>query len=143
MLAGPQQTQHPERHQDAGGKIRYNSIEKVIRRTDEHSSALGGFVREDIRLGNEALERHDLDTARHYFQQVLDTAEATDLQKRIAANRLRDIAERQRAAEEPPVPASGKPRVRRKTSAVKQEEDSPGHRFVRPPEKPVVVINRH
>ncbi len=33
----------------------------------------GGYVREDIRLGNEALTRQDLDTARQYFQQVLVT----------------------------------------------------------------------
>ncbi len=55
----------------------------------------GGYVREEIRLGNEALARQDLDTARQYFQQVLVTDDATEVQKRIAANRLREIEERQ------------------------------------------------
>ena len=58
-------------------------------------------MREDIRLGNEALTRQDLDTARQYFQQVLVSDDATVMQKRIAANRLREIDERQQPAAEP------------------------------------------
>jgi len=100
-------------------------------------------VREEIRLGNEALERHDLDTARQYFQKVLVTNDATEVQKRIAANRLRDIEERQQPVAEPRVPASGKPRTRRKTTNARQPAETPAPRFVRPPDKPVVVINRH
>ena len=103
----------------------------------------GGYVREEIRLGNEALERHDLDTARQYFQQVLVTADATEVQKRIAANRLRDIEERQQPVAEPRAPSSGKPRTRRKTASTRQPAETPAPRFVRPPDKPVVVINRH
>jgi len=103
----------------------------------------GGCVREEIRLGNEALAQNDLETARQYFQQVLVT-EATEVQKRIAANRLREIEERQQQAEEPRKPASGKPRTRRKTTAaVKPLAEAPAHHFVRPPDKPVVVIHRH
>jgi len=100
-------------------------------------------VREEIRLGNEALERHDLDTARQYFQQVLVTDDATEVQKRIAANRLRDIQERQQPVAEPRTPASGKPRTRRKPTSARQPAETPVPRFVRPPDKPVVVINRH
>ena len=44
-------------------------------------------MREEIRLGNEALARNDMETARQYFQQVLET-EGTPLQKRIA---VRDV----------------------------------------------------
>ena len=104
---------------------------------------LGGYVREEIRLGNEALARHDLDTARQYFQQVLVTDDATEVQKRIAANRLREIAERQQPAEEPRLRSPAKPRTRRKTTDARQQAEAPAQRFVRPPDKPVVVINRH
>lgn len=104
-------------------------------------------MREDIRLGNEALANHDLRTARQYFQQVLDAADATEMQKRIAANRLHDITVREQPPAAPPraarpAAASTTPRPRRKTSAAKAEED-PAHRFVRPPDNPIVVINRH
>ena len=102
----------------------------------------GGRVREEIRLGNEALARNDLETARQCFQQVLVT-EATEVQKRIAANRLREIEERQQQAEEPRKPASGKPRTRRKTTEVRPPAEAPAPHFVRPPDKPVVVIHRH
>src|SRR5919204_3575672 len=78
----------------------------------------GGCVREEIRLGNEALARNDLDTARQCFQQVLVT-EATEVQKRIAANRLREIEEREQQAEEPRKPSSGKARTGRKATAAK------------------------
>ena len=99
-------------------------------------------MREEIRLGNEALERQDLATARQYFQQVLVTP-ATEVQKRIAANRLREIEERQQQAEDPRKPALGKPRTRQKTSPTRKPPEVRGHDFVRPPDKPVVVINRH
>ena len=100
-------------------------------------------MREDIRLGNEALTREDLDTARQYFQQVLVSDDATVMQKRIAANRLREIAERQQPAVEPRPHSPAKSRTRRKTTDAKQQAEAPVHRFVRPPDKPVVVINRH
>jgi hypothetical protein len=99
-------------------------------------------VREEIRLGNEALARHDLETAKQYFQQVL-AMDATEVQKRIAANRLRDIEACQHEAETPPGPAPRQPRTRRKTPAAQQPAETAAHRFVRPPEKPVIVINRH
>lgn len=99
-------------------------------------------MREEIRLGNEALARHDLETAKQYFQQVLAT-DATEIQKRIAANRLREIEESQQRTEAPSRPVPRQPRTRRKTLAVTQPEESPEHRFVRPPEKPVIVIHRH
>ena len=100
-------------------------------------------MREEIRLGNEALARHDLDTARHCFQQVLVTDDATEVQKRIAANRLRDIEERQQPPEEPRLRAPAKPRTRRKTTDVRQQAEIPAPRFVRPPDNPVVAIHRH
>jgi len=103
----------------------------------------GGYVREEIRLGNEALVRHDLDTARQYFQQVLVSKDATEVQKRIAANRIREIEERQQPAEEPRPRSPAKPRTRRKTTDARQQAEAPAPRFVRPPDKPVVVINRH
>ena len=96
-------------------------------------------MREDIRLGNEALTRQDLDTARQYFQQVLVSDDATVMQKRIAANRLREIDERQQPAAEPRPRSPAKPRTRRKTTDAKQQAEVPAHRFVRPPDKPVVV----
>ena len=99
-------------------------------------------MREEIRLGNEALERQDFDTARQYFQQVLVT-QATKVQKRIAVNRLREIDARQQQADEPRKASLGKPRTRQKTPAVMKPAEVPGHAFVRPPDKPVVVINRH
>lgn len=99
-------------------------------------------MREEIRLGNEALARHDLETAKQYFQQVLE-AEATEVQKRIAANRLREIEECRQQAEKPPMPSPRKARTRRKAADVKAPAEAPAHHFVRPPDKPVVVINRH
>jgi hypothetical protein len=103
----------------------------------------GGYVREDIRLGNEALMRQDLDSARQYFQQVLVSDDATAMQKRIAANRLREIDERQQPAAESHLRAPAKPRTRRKTTDASQQAKAYAYRFVRPPDKPVVVINRH
>ena len=103
----------------------------------------GGYVREDIRLGNEALTRQDLDTARQYFQQVLVSDDATVMQKRIAANRLREIDERQQPAAEPRPHSPAKPRTRRTSTDDKPPAEASANRFVRPPDKPVVVINRH
>ena len=102
----------------------------------------GGCVREEIRLGNEALAQNDFETARQCFQQVLVT-DATEVQKRIAANRLREIAERRQQAEEPRKPSSGKPRTRRKIAEVRSSAEAPAHPLIRPPDKPVVVIHRH
>jgi hypothetical protein len=66
-------------------------------------------MREEIRLGNEALARNDLETAQQYFQQLLDTG-GTHIQEQIAANRLREIKAKQEALRTPP-PA--KPPTRR------------------------------
>ena len=131
--------------------IRYNAYRllRQLLRAEAHRSIMstavleGGYVREDIRLGNEALTRQDLDTARQYFQQVLVSDDATVMQKRIAANRLREIDERQQPPAEPRPRSPAKPRARRKSSDAKQQAEAPAHRFVRPPDKPVVVINRH
>src|SRR5690349_9670783 len=64
---------------DSKRRIRYNAYRLL--RPSCHAEAYrsimstavleGGYVREDIRLGNEALTRQDLDIARQYFQQVL------------------------------------------------------------------------
>lgn len=116
---------------------------EAIRESMSTEVLWGGYVREEIRLGNEALVRHDLDTARQYFQQVLVSNDATEVQKRIAANRIREIEERQQPAEEPRPRSPAKPRTRRKTTDARQQAEAPAQRFVRPPDKPVVVINRH
>ena len=106
-------------------------------------------MREEIRLGNEALALNDFDTAQGYFKQLL-AAGGTPDQERIAANRLRDIRERQQREEaqrQAPTPAA---RPARKTTtgrsrgakAAAQDADQE-HHFVRPPENPIVVISRH
>jgi hypothetical protein len=66
-------------------------------------------MREEIRLGNEALARNDLETAKQYFQQLLDTG-GTHIQEQIAANRLREIQATQAALRTPP---PSKPLTRR------------------------------
>lgn len=99
-------------------------------------------MREEIRLGNEALARNDLETARQCFQQVL-TTEGTDVQKRIAANRLREIEERQRPRPEPRTASTSQPRQRRKAASTKTADEAGTHRFVRPPDAPVVTIKRY
>lgn len=96
-------------------------------------------MREEIRLGNEAMERSDFETARQHFQQLI-AAGGTDLQVRIAENRLRDIQDQIDALQKP-TPA--KKRASRKTTAKKASSDDPPHKVVRPPEKPVVVIRKH
>ena len=58
-------------------------------------------MREEIRLGNEALAQNDLETAKRHFQQLLDTG-GTHLQQQIAANRLREIQVKQEGPRTPP-----------------------------------------
>lgn len=99
-------------------------------------------MRDEIRLGNEALAQHDIETAKRHFQHLLDTG-GTPAQERIAANRLRDIQVEQEARLQPP---SAKPRTRRKApgSSRRDQRDKTQKRpAVRPPERPVVVINRY
>lgn len=97
-------------------------------------------MREEIRLGNEALEREDLDAARQYFQQVL-TDGGNAVQLRIAENRLRDINDKVAALQNP---APAKARARRKTATTKTAVTEGGpHTVVRPPDNPVVVIHKH
>jgi hypothetical protein len=57
-------------------------------------------MREEIRLGNEALAQNDIETAQQYFQQLLDNG-GTLLQKKIASNRLREIQTMQEALRTP------------------------------------------
>jgi hypothetical protein len=97
-------------------------------------------MREEIRLGNEALARHDFEDAKRCFQQLLATG-GTPTQERIAANRLREIQERQEALH---APATVKHRARRSTPHVKDnDDDATTHKFIRPPDKPIVVIKKH
>jgi hypothetical protein len=96
-------------------------------------------MREEIRLGNEALAHNDFETAKRCFQQLLATG-GTPTQERIAANRLREIRERQAAPHAPP---TVKPHSRRKTPRVKEHDETPTHKFIRPPDKPIVVIKKH
>ena len=58
-------------------------------------------MREEIRLGNDALAQNDMETAKRHFQQLLDTG-GTHLQEQIAANRLREIQVKQEALRTPP-----------------------------------------
>jgi len=99
----------------------------------------GGRMREEIRLGNEALACHDMKTAKQYFEQLLAKG-GTPLQERIATNRLREIRAQEETLDKSP-PA--KSRVRRKATEHPNREASPKHTFVRPPDKPLVVIKRH
>lgn len=96
-------------------------------------------MREEIRLGNEALARNDMETAQRCFQQLLSKG-GTSLQRRIAENRLREIQEKRDAADKL---VSVKPRVRRKAKHVVEHEDTAKHTFVRLPDKPLVVIKKH
>jgi len=97
-------------------------------------------MREEIRLGNEALARNEFETARQYFQQLLSQG-GTVLQERIAENRLREIREKTEALQSP-VPS--KPRLRRKTAEGKKTTpDEPPSRVIRPPDRPIVVIRKH
>jgi hypothetical protein len=96
-------------------------------------------MRDEIRLGNEALARNKIDLARQHFQELLDNG-GTPTQERIATNRLREIHQQQKALSEP---QSSKPRARRKTTRTVKRDDATKPEFVRPPEKPLVVIKRH
>jgi hypothetical protein len=66
-------------------------------------------MREEIRLGNEALARNDTEAAQRHFQQLLDNG-GTPLQEQIASNRLREIQAKQEALRMPP---PSKPSTRR------------------------------
>ena len=96
-------------------------------------------MREEIRLGNEALANHDLEAAKQHFEHLL-AAGGTALQERIATNRLREIQEQQVALNQP-IPT--KSRTRRKTAERTKNDASEKHTFVRPPDEPLVVIKRH
>jgi hypothetical protein len=96
-------------------------------------------MREEIRLGNEALACRDMETAKQHFEQLL-TKGGTPLQERIATNRLREIREQQEILDKPPPTKS---RTRRKATEHPKRDASPKHTFVRPPDKPLVVIKRH
>jgi hypothetical protein len=102
----------------------------------------GEVMREEIRLGNEALARNDLDTATQCFHQLL-AAGGTPVQERIAVNRLREIEELRAQEEALRNPPPVKPRTRRKTTGSTKREEVLEHRFVRPPDEPLVVIKRH
>ena len=69
-------------------------------------------MREEIRLGNEALAQNDLEAAERHFQQLLDHG-GTPIQEQIATNRLREIRKTQEVLCTPPPP---KRRTRRKTN---------------------------
>ena len=58
-------------------------------------------MREEIRLGNEALAQNDLETAKQHFQHLLDHG-GTHMQEQIAGNRLREIQATQDALRLPP-----------------------------------------
>jgi hypothetical protein len=96
-------------------------------------------MREEIRLGNEALERHDLEAAKHHFQQLLSNG-GTPTQERIATNRLREIQEKQDALL---APTPTRTRTPRKSTRSSDSEAGPKRTFVRPPEHPVVAIRKH
>ena len=96
-------------------------------------------MREEIHLGNEALARNDIETAKRYFEELIEKG-GTPTQERIATNRLREIRERQEAVR---TPSPAKPRTRRKTTTKTKQDETVTHTFVRPPEKPLVVINKH
>lgn len=96
-------------------------------------------MREEIRLGNEALACHDMETAKQHFEQLLAKG-GTPLQERIATNRLREIQDQREALAKPPPTKS---RTRRKAAEPTKRDASSKHTFVRPPDKPLVVIKRH
>jgi hypothetical protein len=59
-------------------------------------------MRDEIRLGNEALAQNDMETAKQHFQHLLDHG-GTPLQEQIAGNRLREIQAKQAALCAPPL----------------------------------------
>ncbi len=96
-------------------------------------------MREEIRLGNEALGRNDLEGARQHFQKLLAEG-GTEVQLRIARNRLQEIQDKEDAINNP---TPTKKRASRKTASRAKNADEPTVKLVRPPENPVVVINKH
>ena len=97
-------------------------------------------MHEDIRLGNEALARKDMETAKQHFQKLLAEG-GTPLQERNATNRLREIQDHLDALLNPD---AGKPRARRKTTRTKKADTAAAPRkVVRPPEHPVVTIKKY
>jgi hypothetical protein len=78
-------------------------------------------MREDIRLGNEALAQNDMETAKQHFQHLLDQG-GTPMQKQIAENRLREIQAKQEALSSPPR-AKPLPRRTRKVKKVENVHD--------------------
>jgi hypothetical protein len=96
-------------------------------------------MREEIRLGNEALGRNDLDGARQHFQKLLASG-GTEMQLRIARNRLQEIQDREGATDHASPP---KKRAPRKTASRAKSADEPTVKLVRPPDNPVIVINKH
>jgi hypothetical protein len=96
-------------------------------------------MREEIRLGNEALGRNDLDGARQYFQKLLAMG-GTEVQLRIARNRLQEIQDREGATHHD---APAKKRAPRKTVSRAKRAEEPIVKLVRPPDNPVIVINKH
>jgi hypothetical protein len=129
--------------------LRLMACARAVRFASITAQVEEGIMREEIRLGNEALARNDVETAQQYFKQLL-AAGGTPDQERIAANRLRDIRERQQREEaqrQAPAPTARTPRKTttgrsRSTKAAAQEAEA-AHHFVRPPETPIVVISRH
>jgi hypothetical protein len=97
-------------------------------------------MREEIRLGNEALGRNDFNGARQHFQKLLATG-GTEVQLRIARNRLQEIQDREDAVNNPMPTKKRAPR--KAASRTKNAADEPTVRLVRPPDNPVVVINKH
>ena len=97
-------------------------------------------MHEEIRLGNEALARQDMETAKQHFEKLLAEG-GTPLQERIAANRLREIQDHLDALLNP---TAAKSRTRRKTTRSKKAdaEDAP-RKVVRPREHPVVTIKKY
>jgi hypothetical protein len=73
-------------------------------------------MREEIRLGNEALARKDMEAAKRHFQQLLDNG-GTHIQEQIAVNRLREIRAQQEESHTPP---ASPPAKRRKAPPAKK-----------------------
>jgi len=96
-------------------------------------------MREEIRLGNEALGRNDFDGARQHFQKLLAMG-GTEVQLRIARNRLQEIQDREGATHHD---APAKKRAPRKTVSRAKSAEEPMVKLVRPPDNPVIVINKH
>lgn len=78
-------------------------------------------MREEIRLGNEALAQNDMENAERHFQELLDNG-GTPIQEQIAANRLREIRGKREASRDQR--SSSKPRTRRKATGGKTRNSS-------------------